>query len=102
VKTPEQLFQLYLKSVGRGANLLLNVPPDRRGLINEKDSAALVEFKRLRDKSFADKISKAREGYYITHNGRRPAPKLNDDDLNTFEYIPIANLMSMGIEFEKD
>jgi len=52
VKSPEELFQLYLKSVGRGANLLLNVPPDRRGIINEKDSAALVGFKRLRDESF--------------------------------------------------
>jgi alpha-L-fucosidase len=102
VKTSQQLFQLYLKSVGRGANLLLNVPPDRRGLISEKDSVALVEFKGLRDKSFADNISEAGTGYYIPHNGRRPAPKLNDGDLNTFEYIPIANLMSMGIEFEKD
>lgn len=36
VKTGEQLFDLYLKSVGRGANLLLNVPPDSRGLIHEK------------------------------------------------------------------
>ncbi|MFI5186732.1 MAG: alpha-L-fucosidase [Chitinophagales bacterium] len=52
VKTPEQLFQLYLKSVGHGANLLLNVPPDSRGRINEKDSAALVGFRRLRDQSF--------------------------------------------------
>lgn len=52
VKTPEQLFQIYLKSVGRGANLLLNVPPDRRGMINEKDSAALIGFRRLRDQSF--------------------------------------------------
>lgn len=52
VKTPEELFKLYLQSVGRGANLLLNVPPDRKGLINEKDSASLVEFKRLRDESF--------------------------------------------------
>ena len=52
VKTPEELFQLYLKSVGSGANLLLNVPPDRRGLINEHDSAALMGFKKLRDESF--------------------------------------------------
>ncbi|HEV8284559.1 MAG TPA: alpha-L-fucosidase [Chitinophagaceae bacterium] len=56
VKTPEQLFQLYLKSVGRGANLLLNVPPDRRGLINEKDSAALVGFKKLRDRNFKSQL----------------------------------------------
>jgi len=52
VKTPEQLFQLYLKSVGRGANLLLNVPPDRTGRISQQDSAALIGFKKLRDQSF--------------------------------------------------
>ena len=52
VKTPEQLFELYLKSVGRGSNLLLNVPPDREGLINAHDSAALIGFKKLRDESF--------------------------------------------------
>src|ERR1022692_420784 len=31
VKTPEQLLELYYQSVGRGANFLLNLPPDRRG-----------------------------------------------------------------------
>ena len=52
VKTPEELFDLYLKSVGRGAALLLNIPPDRRGLLNEHDSIALVGFRKLRDESF--------------------------------------------------
>jgi alpha-L-fucosidase len=47
VKTPEQLFDIYLKSVGRGAVLLLNVPPDRRGLIHKNDSASLMGFKKL-------------------------------------------------------
>ncbi len=56
VRTPEQLFQLYLKSVGRGASLLLNVPPDRRGHINEHDSIALVGFKKLRDESFGKSV----------------------------------------------
>ncbi len=56
VKTPEQLFQLYLKSAGRGSALLLNVPPDKRGLINEHDSAALVGFKNLRDESFTKAV----------------------------------------------
>ncbi|MCO5241070.1 MAG: alpha-L-fucosidase [Chitinophagaceae bacterium] len=54
VKTSEQLFDLYLKSVGRGSSFLLNVPPDRRGLIHANDSAALVGFKKYRDESFAD------------------------------------------------
>ncbi|MEJ8842364.1 alpha-L-fucosidase [Lacibacter sp. H375] len=55
VKTPQQLFDLYLKSVGRGATLLLNVPPDRRGKFHANDSAALVGFKKLRSASFKQK-----------------------------------------------
>lgn len=57
VKTPEQLFNLYVKSVGRGANLLLNVPPDGRGLIHENDSAALVGFKKLKQENFKKNLS---------------------------------------------
>lgn len=49
VKSAEDLFDIYLSSVGRGSNLLLNVPPDRRGLIHEIDAANLVEFKNLVD-----------------------------------------------------
>ncbi len=52
VKTPAQLFDLYLKSVGRGANLLLNVPPDQRGLFSPFDSAALLGFRALVDRNF--------------------------------------------------
>ncbi|MCO6460387.1 MAG: alpha-L-fucosidase [Saprospiraceae bacterium] len=47
VKTPEQLFDIYLTSVGRGAVLLLNVPPDRRGLIAQEDQEALRGFTEL-------------------------------------------------------
>ncbi|HMG67188.1 MAG TPA: alpha-L-fucosidase [Chitinophagaceae bacterium] len=58
VKSPGELFQLYLKSVGRGANLLLNVPPDRRGMISENDSVALMGFKKIREESFKNDLVK--------------------------------------------
>jgi len=74
VKTPAQLFDLYLKSVGRGAHLLLNVPPDRRGLINEHDSISLVGFKKLRDESFGKNLAKQAKAYFIPHDGMRAAP----------------------------
>lgn len=48
VKSPEVLWDLWLKSVGRNANLILNVPPDRTGRIHPRDSAVLAEFGRLR------------------------------------------------------
>ncbi len=56
VKTAQQLFGLYLESVGRGASLLLNVPPDRRGLFTPYDSAALMDFKKIREESFANNL----------------------------------------------
>jgi alpha-L-fucosidase len=64
VKSPQQLFSLYLKSVGRGANLLLNVPPNRNGLISENDSASLAGFKMLRDESFNENLLKQASTYY--------------------------------------
>ena len=45
VKTVDQLLDIYYASVGRGTTLLLNVPPDRRGLIprNGRRAAARVQ-----------------------------------------------------------
>lgn len=51
-KTPEKLFQLYLKSVGRGAALDLGIAPDTRGLLDDEDIAALKGFGDLVRKSF--------------------------------------------------
>lgn len=46
-KTPEELFNIYLTSVGRGGTLLLNLAPDRRGRIPEKDIASLMEWRQM-------------------------------------------------------
>jgi alpha-L-fucosidase len=58
VKTPEQLLDIYFKSVGRGATMLLNIPPDRRGQIPETDAASLREFARRRDAIFARDLAR--------------------------------------------
>jgi len=44
VKKPSQLVSLYYQSVGRGATLLLNVPPNRDGLLSAEDVASLKGF----------------------------------------------------------
>lgn len=58
VKTAEQLFEIYLSSVGRGSTLLLNIPPDQRGLFHEKDIESLKGYKKLLDTEFAVNIAK--------------------------------------------
>ncbi len=44
IKSVDDLVGRYEYSVGRGANLLLNVGPDSRGLIPEADATRLCEF----------------------------------------------------------
>lgn len=57
VKSPERLFEIYLTSVGRGSTLLLNVPPDKRGLIHDNDIAALKGWKTLLDNEFKTNLA---------------------------------------------
>lgn len=58
VKSGKQLFQLYLKNVGRGGNFLLNVPPNRQGLFSPADSIALMDFKKIKDAAFKNNLFK--------------------------------------------
>lgn len=44
LKSLDALMGMYLYSVGRGANLLLNIGPDRRGLLLEEDIKRVKEF----------------------------------------------------------
>jgi alpha-L-fucosidase len=57
VKTPAQLLDIYYKSVGRGACLNLNLPPDRRGRIHENDAASVMELRRILDQTFARNLA---------------------------------------------
>jgi len=58
VKSLDQLWEIYLGSVGRNGNLLLNVPADRRGRIHENDTARLREFRREIDRVFGKNLAK--------------------------------------------
>ncbi|HVX51754.1 MAG TPA: alpha-L-fucosidase [Chitinophagaceae bacterium] len=98
VKTPQQLFELYLKSVGRGANLLLNVPPDRRGLINEHDSVALMGFRKLREESFGKNLAGDDRITVFSENRRHLAPNLADNNNSTFDIVHTAAACGIGVK----
>lgn len=52
VKTAKELNEIYFHSVGRNGVLLLNIPPDKRGLINENDVKHLKEWAAIRKTIF--------------------------------------------------
>jgi alpha-L-fucosidase len=58
VKSVGDLLEIYYASIGRGANLLLNVPPDRRGLIHEIDAQRLREFRATLDATFRTDLAR--------------------------------------------
>lgn len=53
-KTPAALMQMYKQTVGRSVSLLLDVPPDQRGQLEQEDIDALMAFKSQRD-AFLDR-----------------------------------------------
>lgn len=71
VKTPEQLVELYFKSVGRNSVLLLNVPADKRGLLHENDIRSLMGMRSILNQTFSKNL--AEDGvlrYYDEHTDR--------------------------------
>ena len=56
VKSLKHLMDIYCQSVGYNSVLLLNIPPDRRGLIHENDAKRLKEFADYRNRAFADNL----------------------------------------------
>lgn len=101
VKSGRDLMKLYMTSVGRGANLLLNVPPDRRGLIHPADSASLMAFKDLRESNFRTNlllrakvtVSTSRVGYLA---------ELLVDGFRFSHWAPLKTETSCWIEIEMD
>ncbi len=75
IKSVDELVGIYEYSVGRGANMLLNIGPDSRGLIPEKDAA--------RAKEFGDEIRRRYEnalGFTCAEqNGERWSIRLNNE-----------------------
>lgn len=58
LKSLEELLAIYYGSVGGNACLLLNVPPDRRGLIHENDALRLKELGATLKKTFRHNLAR--------------------------------------------
>ncbi len=99
VRSPENLMNLWYQSVGRNCNLLLNVPPDRRGLLNEKDVASLLAFRQLREKEFATEILKGKKASASATRGNSfRAALANDGNPETYWSAP-DNTISATLTF---
>lgn len=68
-KSLQQLLSIYYTSVGRNALLLLNVPPDTRGLISVADSIRLLQFRQALNTIFAHDLAQGAHAFSAQTRG---------------------------------
>ncbi|MEO8255120.1 MAG: discoidin domain-containing protein, partial [Flavobacterium sp.] len=56
VHTLDEMVDFYYHSIGRNATFLLNIPPDKRGLIHENDIQRLKEYSDVIKKDFKKEL----------------------------------------------
>lgn len=98
VKTPQQLVDIYYTSVGRNAHLLLNVPPDRRGLMHESDIRALRGMRGILNETFARNIASGARVTSAAEGGGRLSALVDDDPATA--WAPVGGATDPAIEFD--
>ena len=75
VRSTETLLDIWYRTVGGNSLLLLNIPPDRRGLFHEVDVQRLTEMGDYIRKTFADNLAEnavitasSDDGYHLPEN----------------------------------
>lgn len=101
VKSPKELEDIYYISVGKNSVLLLNIPPDKRGLINEHDVKNLLEWNTALLETFKNNLAlKAR---VISRNGinRQALVDNNDRTYFTTKNSDTTAIIEMDLRKEK-
>jgi alpha-L-fucosidase len=112
VKSLDQLLDIYYTSVGGNAQLLLNIPPDKRGRIHENDAARLRELGLRLKTTFVDNpagINRNFSGEWAERDTRDmdPVPSrselVSDSDLEltgtySFESLRLFNVAMLAEE----
>lgn len=104
VKTAEHLVELYMKSVGRNSNLLLNVPPMRNGNFNDIDMNSLRGFRTILNEMFRVDLFK---GARVTATNTRSndtlwsASRVTDGNKETF-WVPEKEITKATLTVEPE
>lgn len=100
VKTVDQLTDLYYKSVGRNATLLLNFPVDRDGLIHPVDSANAVNFHKNIEQQLSHNLLSGITPKATDERGKEfKAKAITDDNYDSY-WATKDGVTSASVEFD--
>lgn len=89
VRSPKNLVNMYYESVGRNSLLLLNIPPNREGLLSAADVASIRDFRNILDETFRTNL--------IINN-----PKQTDGKLFTYSVLLPEKSVEIDLQHEAD
>ena len=84
VKTASELIDVYYQSVGRNGNMLLNLPPDTRGLIPDNQLASLHLMAQVVGETFAKNLAVGGTLTANTSNRAHKPARVLDGNLDTW------------------
>jgi alpha-L-fucosidase len=96
VKNGERLFDIYCRSVGRNAKLLLNVPPARDGRLHANDVASLMAFQDLRRARFGEDLARGRRVEFRRTGDRTATAEVDLGRAATVEWIRLEEDITRG------
>ena len=87
--SPDRLFQMYLETVGRNATLILNIPPNKAGVLPDASVTALVETGKLIKNRLGNDLAAAatittRKVRTAGANRNYEATNMTDDNKETY------------------
>ncbi len=102
VKSLDDLINIYYGSVGRNGLLLLNIPPDQRGLIHENDVQRLMEFSAFLKETFDENLALNKNATASNYRGNLDQyhpNKMLDQDKNTY-WATDDDVIKSSVEIE--
>jgi alpha-L-fucosidase len=92
VKSLAHMLDIYYRSVGQNSVLLLNIPPDRRGLFHENDVARIKELRAVLDETFATNLAAGKAVKADHEQSGHAAAAITDGDPASYWTTPDGTL----------
>jgi alpha-L-fucosidase len=99
VKTLPKLMDIYYESVGHNSLLLLNLSPDKRGLVHPIDSIRLKEWKHQLDLDFSENLISKKCKFYSSES--KNVQDAFDNNFNTY-WKANENTGYLEVDFKKE